>query len=85
MNGKKRMKGFYVNYSTAIIVKILELIRHFITVDYLFIGSGKDRNFITLREDILQYSTNVTFFINFVKFGLFLDRGIQQIGLEFFS
>jgi len=38
---KKRMKGFYVNYSTAIIVKILELIRHFITVDYLFIGSGK--------------------------------------------
>ena len=45
----------------------------------------KDRNFITLREDILQYSTNVTFFINFVKFGLFLDRGIQQIGLEFFS
>lgn len=79
------MKGLYVNYSTAIIVNYLNSFDTLLLLTICLWEVEKDRNFTMLRVRILQYSTNVTFFVDFVKFGLFLDRGIQQIGLEFFN
>lgn len=79
------MKGLYVNYSTAIIVNYLNSFDTLLLLTICLWEVEKDRNCTMLRVGILQYSTNVTFFVDFVKFGLFLDRGIQQIGLEFFN